>query len=98
MALDIPLCRIIKGQKTMLFFGPKICNIVRSNIKAASTTSSIKHHLKKEILSKLQNFIDFIFIIITIIIIIIITITITLCFNFLKVDFFYYIISLRSYL
>ena len=96
MALDIPLCRIIKGQKTMLFFGPKICNIVRSNIKAASTTSSIKHHLKKEILSKLQNFIDFIFIIITIIIII--TITITLCFNFLKVDFFYYIISLRSYL
>ena len=96
MALDIPLCRIIKGQKTMLFFGPKICNIERSNIKAASTTSSIKHHLKKEILSKLQNFIDFIFIIITIIIII--TITITLCFNFLKVDFFYYIISLRSYL
>ena len=57
MALDISLCRTIKGRKSMSFLGPKI-------------------------------FIDFF---------IIITIAIIFFFNFLKVDFFYYI-SLRSYL
>ena len=53
MALDIPLCRPIKGQKSMSFLGPKIWNKLSSNIKTAATTSSFTHHLKKEILSKL---------------------------------------------
>ena len=52
MALDIPLCRTNKGQKSMSFLGPKIWNKVSSNIKTAETKSSFKHCLKKEILSK----------------------------------------------
>ena len=55
MALDIPLCRTIKEQKSMSFLGPKIWNKVSSNIKTAATTSSFTHGLKKEILSKLQQ-------------------------------------------
>ena len=55
MALDIPLCRTNKGQKSMSFLGPKIWNKVSSNIKTAATTSSFTHCLKKEILSKLQE-------------------------------------------
>ena len=55
MALDIPLCRTIKEQKSMSFLGPKIWNKVSSNIKTAGTTSSFTHGLKKEILSKLQQ-------------------------------------------
>ena len=55
MALDIPLCRTNKGQKSMSFLGPKIWNKVSSNIKTAATTSSFTHRLKKEILSKLQE-------------------------------------------
>ena len=55
MALDILLCRTNKGQKSMSFLGPKIWNKVSSNIKTAATTSSFTHRLKKEILSKLQE-------------------------------------------
>ena len=89
MALDIPLCRTIKGQKSMLFLRLKIWNKISLNIKTATTTSSFTHRLKKEILSKLQEriilliyyyYYDYYFF-----------------FNFLKVDFFYYI-SLCSYL
>ena len=55
MALDIPLFRTIKGQKSMSFLGPKIWNKVSLNIKTVATTSSFTHLLKKEILSKLQE-------------------------------------------
>ena len=55
MALDIPLCRTNKGQKSMSFRGPKIWNKESSNIKTAANTSSFMHRLKKEILSKLQE-------------------------------------------
>ena len=55
MALDIPLCRTNKGQKSMSFLEPKIWNKVSLNIKTAATTSSFMHHLKKEILSKMQE-------------------------------------------
>ena len=55
MALDISLCRTNKGQKGMSFLGRKIWNKVSLNIKTAATTSSFTHHLKKEILSKLQE-------------------------------------------
>ena len=54
MALDIPLCRTNKGQKSMSFLGAKIWNMFSSNIKAAATTDSFTHSLKKEILEKLQ--------------------------------------------
>ena len=60
MALDIPLCRTIKGQKTMSFLRPKIWNKVSSNIRTAATTTSSTHRLKKEILSKLQEWLIFI--------------------------------------
>ena len=55
MALNIPLCRTNKGQKSMSFLGPKIWNKAGSNITTAATTSSFTHRLKKEILSKLQE-------------------------------------------
>ena len=55
IALDIPLCRANKRQKSMSFLGPKIWNKVSANIKTAATTSFFMHHLKKEILSKLQG-------------------------------------------
>ena len=55
MALDIPLCRTIKGQKNMSFLGPKIWNKVSTNIKTTATASSFMHCLKKGILSKLQE-------------------------------------------
>ena len=54
IALDIPLCRTNKGQKNMSFFGAEIWNMLTSNIKAAATTASFTHSLKKEILEKLQ--------------------------------------------
>ena len=47
MTLDIPLCRTNKGQKSMLFLGPKIWNVLSSNIKAAKTTACFTHSLKK---------------------------------------------------
>ena len=50
IALDIPLCRTIKGQKNIPFLGPKIWN---KNIKTAAT--AFTHRLKKEILRKLQE-------------------------------------------
>ena len=50
MALDIPLCRTIKGQKSHCH-----CHCHFLDIKTATTTSSFTHHLKKEILSKLVN-------------------------------------------
>ena len=55
MALDIPLCRTNKGQKSMSFLGPKIWSKVRLNIKTAATTSSFTNGFKKQILSKLQQ-------------------------------------------
>ena len=54
MALDIPLCRTNKGLKSMSFLGAKIWNMSSSDIKAAATTASFMHSLKKEILEKLQ--------------------------------------------
>ena len=55
MALDIPLCGKIKGQRSMSFLGPKIWNKLSSNIKTAATTASLRQHLNKEILSKLHE-------------------------------------------
>ena len=89
MALDIPLFRTNKGQKSMPFLGPKIWNKVSSNIKTAATTSSFTHRLKKEILSKLQEWtILFIFLYIISIIIIFFFF---FCLNFWKLIFFNYI-------
>ena len=42
MALNIPLCRTIKGQKSMSFLGPKIWNKLSSNMKTAATTASFE--------------------------------------------------------
>ena len=39
----------------MSFSGPKIWNKLSSNIKTAATTASLTHHLKTEILDKLQQ-------------------------------------------
>ena len=47
MSLDIPLCRINKGQECMSFLGPKIWSNLSSNIKAAPTAASFRHSLKK---------------------------------------------------
>ena len=47
MALNIPLCRAIKGQKSMSFLGLKIWNKLSSNIKIVATTASFTHRLKK---------------------------------------------------
>ena len=55
MALDIPLCRTIKGQKSTSFLGPKIWNKLSSNIKRTATIVSSKYPLKKEISSKLHE-------------------------------------------
>ena len=52
MALYIPLCRTIKGQKSMSFLGTSIWNKLSSNVKTAVTTASFTRHLKKEILGK----------------------------------------------
>ena len=50
MALDIPLCKTNKEQKSMSFLGPKIWNKVSLKIKSAATTSSFRHRLKKKFL------------------------------------------------
>ena len=55
MALDIPHCRTVKGQKSMLFLELKIWNELSSNIKIAATTDFFTHIMKKEILIKLQE-------------------------------------------
>ena len=47
IALDIPLCRTNKRQKSMSFLGAKIWNMLRSNIKAAATTASFRYRMKK---------------------------------------------------
>ena len=52
MALDIPLCRKNKRQKSMSFLGTNIWNMLSSDIKAAATTASFTLSLKKEILEK----------------------------------------------
>ena len=54
MALDIPICRKVKGPKSMSVLGQKIWNKISSNIKTAATTFFFTHRLKKEILGKLQ--------------------------------------------
>ena len=46
-ALDILLCTITKGQKSMSFLGLEVWNKLNSNIKTAATTASFMHHLKK---------------------------------------------------
>ena len=53
--LDIPLCRTIKGQKSMSLLGPKSWYKLSLKIKATAQTASFMHHLKKEILDKLQE-------------------------------------------
>ena len=55
MALDIPHCRTVKGQKSISFLGLMIWNKLRSNIKTAATTASFTHRMKKEILTKLHE-------------------------------------------
>ena len=55
MTLDAPLCRINKGQKSMSFLGPKIWNMLSSNIKAAATTASFTHSLKKKFLKNCNS-------------------------------------------
>ena len=55
MALDIPLCTTVKGQKNMSFLGAKIWNKLSSRIKTAATRAFCMHSLKKEILWKLQE-------------------------------------------
>ena len=68
MALDILLFRAIEGQKSMSLVGPKSPNKVTLNIKTAGTEYSFRHRLKKEILTKLQEWaILLIFIIIAVI-------------------------------
>ena len=52
MALDIPLCRTNKRQKSMSFLGINIWNMLSSDIKAAATTASFTLSLKKELLEK----------------------------------------------
>ena len=90
MALDLPLCRKNKRQKSISFLGTKIWNKVSSNIKTAATTSSFTHRLKKEILGKLQEwsvlFIYFLLLVLSLFFVF---------FNFLKVDFFYYILCVH---
>ena len=54
MAWDISFCITNKGQKSMSFLGAKVWNMLSSKIKAAATTASFTHSLKKEILEKLQ--------------------------------------------
>ena len=51
----VVICRTNNGQKSMSFLGPKIENKVSLIIKTAATTSSFTHHLKKEILWKLEE-------------------------------------------
>ena len=63
MALDIPLCRTSKRQKSMSFLGTKIWNMLSWNIKAAPTTASFTHSPKKRNSWKIaivSNFIDFV--------------------------------------
>ena len=82
MALDIPLCRTNKGQKSMSFLGPKIWNKVSSNIKTTATKSSFTHRLKNKFLvnCKSDRFYLFIYFFIISIIIIIIIIIFSLIF------------------
>ena len=47
MTLDIPFCRTNKGQKSMSFLGPKIWNMLSSNMKAAASIATFTHSLKK---------------------------------------------------
>ena len=47
MALNIPLCRINKEQKSMSFLGPKIWNKLSPDITKVATTVSFTHDLKK---------------------------------------------------
>ena len=90
IALDTSLCRTIKGQKGMSFFGSKIWNKVSSNIKTVATTSSFTHRLKKEVLSKLQEEA------ILLIFFLLLSLLLFFFFDFLKVDFFYYILCVHT--
>ena len=59
--LDIPLCRVNKGQKSMSFLGAKTWNMLSSNIKAVllqllSRTAWKKKFLKKCIIEKFYWF------------------------------------------
>ena len=89
MALDIPLCRTIRGQKSMSFVGPKIWNKVSSNIKITATTSSFTHRLKKGILSKLQEWVILLIFLLTLLLLF-------FSFNFLEVGILYYILCVHT--
>ena len=55
MALDIPLQKTIKGQKSLSFLRPKIWSNIGPSIKNVRTWSSFMHAIKKNILLHLQN-------------------------------------------
>ena len=85
----------LKDKKIMSFLGPQVRNKVSSNIKTAATIASFTHPLKKEILSKLQEW--------TILLIFFYYyyycyFCIYLFFQFFETWLFFYYIFLRSYL
>ena len=55
MALDIPLRKTNKGQKSLSFLGPKIWSKIDPSIKNVGTSSSFMHAIKKNILLHLEN-------------------------------------------
>ena len=55
MALDIPLCRANKGQKSMLFLGAKIWNMLSSNMKAVQLQLLSHTAWKKKFLKKCNS-------------------------------------------
>ena len=55
MALDVPLCRTIKGKKGMPFLGPKTWNKVKLKHKNSCKYSFFHAPFEKKILSKLQE-------------------------------------------
>ena len=54
MALDIPLQKIVLGQKSISFLGPKIWFKTNNDLKKVLTTNSFTHSLKKEMLNSLM--------------------------------------------
>ena len=55
MALDIPLRKTNKRQKSLSFLGPKMGPKIDPCIKNVRTLSSFLHAIKKNILLHLQN-------------------------------------------
>ena len=54
MALDLPLQKIVLGQKSISFLGPKIWFKTNNDLKKVLTTNSFTHSLKKEMLNSLM--------------------------------------------